>query len=242
MENLHDSNHSANNGEFERGQEDHRQQPGNSSPEPLGVPDAWMEHLRDGDYPEQHPPEEPPEEFYAQPEEPPEDLYETPEEPPEDLHEPSPEVLGSSTEKRGFRAESRQEPPALQKGPQGASSAQSSLDLIHQLLDQLSVQVKAQEWVLKQLQREDYLRGDYRVERYQQIWEPLHRSDSLKEQIFQLEEQGVRLPLNDLAEKVLSAAPRVLNPQWVLEEWLKQINLYLNQTGNDDFLGEDSSI
>lgn len=213
MENQHDSNHSANNGEFERGQEDHRQQPGNSSPEPLGVPDAWMEHLRDGDYPEQHPPEEPPEDFYAQPEEPPEDLYETPE-----------------------------EPPALQKGPQGASSAQSSLDLIHQLLDQLSVQVKAQEWVLKQLQREDYLRGDYRVERYQQIWEPLHRSDSLKEQIFQLEEQGVRLPLNDLAEKVLSAAPRVLNPQWVLEEWLKQINLYLNQTGNDDFLGEDSSI
>ena len=191
MENQHDPNHSANNGEFERGQEDHGQQPGNSSPEPLGVPDAWMELLGDGDCPDPQPPEE---------------------------------------------------PSALQKGPQGASPAQSSLDLIHQLLDQLSVQVKAQEWVLKQLQREDYLRGDYRVERYQQIWEPLHRSDSLKEQIFQLEEQGVRLPLNDLAEKVLSAAPRALNSQWVLEEWLKQIDLYLNQNGNGDSHGEDSSL
>lgn len=191
MENQHDRNHSASNGEFERGQEDHGQQPGNSSPEPLGVPDAWMELLGDGDCPDPQPPEE---------------------------------------------------PPALQEGPQGASPAQSSLDLIHQLLDQLSVQVKAQEWVLKQLQREDYLRGDYRVERYQQIWEPLHRSDSLKEHIFQLEEQGVRLPLNDLAEKVLSAAPRALNSQWVLEEWLKQIDLYLNQNGNGDSHGEDSAI
>ena len=213
MENQHDRNHSASNGEFERGQEDHGQQPGNSSPEPLGAPDAWMELLGDGDCPDPQPPEEIPA-----------DLYEPPEEIPEDLYEPP------------------EEPPALQEGPQGASPAQSSLDLIHQLLDQLSVQVKAHEGVLKQLQREDYLRGDYRVERYQQIWEPLHRSDSLKEQIFQLEEQGLRIPLNDLAEKVLSAAPPALNSQWVLEEWLKQINSYLNQNGIDDFHGEDSSL
>lgn len=191
MENQHDPNHSARDGKFEREQEDLGHQPANSSPEPLGVPDAWMELLGDGDYSDSQPPEE---------------------------------------------------SPALQGCAQGASPAQSSLDLIHQLLDQLSVQVKAQEWVLKQLQREDYLRGDYRVERYQQIWEPLHRSDSLKEQIFQLEEQGLRIPLNDLAEKVLSAAPPALNSQWVLEEWLKQINSYLNQNGIDDFHGEDSSL
>lgn len=236
---------------------------------PNGVPDAWMDllggdgqtpispdldgpefvrpdHLDDEDFeyerpahldddgPDLPPPPEPPEEWWdsqAPPEEDPEDDLEGPPSSPDD----PPEEWWDN-----------QGPPddLCEKGRSGGApqnGAIPSLGLIHQLLDQISVQLKAQQMMLQQLQQEEFLRGEYRIEIFQKVWEPLFRDHSLKEYIFQLQEKGIQFPVDAVGEKVWAIVSQGTKSKDIVSEWRRQIDLHLGEEGPDNTSGEDQS-
>lgn len=116
-----------------------------------------------------------------------------------------------------------------------------SLGLIHQLLDQISVQLKAQQMLLRQLQQEEFLRGEYRIERFEQVWEPLFRDHSLKEYIFQLQEKGIQFPMDAVGEKVWAIISQGTKSTDIVSEWRRQIDLHLGEEGPENPCGEDQS-
>lgn len=208
-------------------------------PIPNGVPDAWMELLGGDDDPPIPPDLDGPEHVRPDHFDDEEDLEH---ERPAHLDDDDPDLPPPPEPPEEWW--DNQGPPddLCEEGRSGGApqnGAIPSLGLIHQLLDQISVQLKAQQMLLQQLQQEEFLRGEYRIEIFQKVWEPLFRDHSLKEYIFQLQEKGIQFPMDAVGEKVWAAVSQGTESKDIVSEWRRQIDLHLGEEDSGNPCGED---
>lgn len=132
------------------------------------------------------------------------------------------------------------ETPGFEPHPDDLAIEPCKWGLLHNLVDSLTVNVKALESTLRQLEKEEFLQGDYRLSRYQQIWKPLYNDHSLKKRIWKLyDETGIQwIPMDDLALEVEAALPFKPTRTQVSSQWWKAIEAFVARKSEEDSEGE----